>query len=541
MKQTPIYVVLGFVLLTISSCIKEDDIRKLRNVEGVELESEHAIALFNDDFKVRDFLYRADSFKQLVINNEGFFSYIVGQNSTSLIGNDFISIPNTSISGNFIFPGMVSAAFNAAPVGTVITDSVDIFWDLDLLPLEIDSIIYKLAQLDIQLNSNFNVNHAVRLVIEDLRDPNLQSFVFFTPNLRGNFVNISEPLNGYKADLTLESSQYNLIKLKFIYTLSKSTSSEQILAGQRINYSLGLRDQQFSKLYGYFGQQLLNIPTASIELGLFDNTVGTGTITIEDPRINLYFDNSFGMGVRVDAISPFQGITQNGSIIPITGVSLPFVLNAAGTLGAIERTTLLLREPQVNTKQLANSKVVQIDFAAQATVNPNGRVRNFASDTSRVVLTSEVELPFHGTLKDFSIQQQSEFSIPEDVDIVEYAEIKLIAENTLPLSLDFQLYFLDSNDVVKDSLYQSLNGERLVVAAPVNNQAQVTGSASKVSFIKIDKQKLQQLADLDVTQVQLLVFASTTNEGAVPVKLYPDYGIVIKAGLKVKIKGVQEI
>jgi len=541
MKQTPIYVVLGFVLLTISSCIKEDDIRKLRNVEGVELESEHAIALFNDDFKVRDFLYRADSFKQLVINNEGFFSYIVGQNSTSLIGNDFISIPNASISGNFIFPGMVSAAFNAAPVGTVITDSVDIFWDLDLLPLEIDSIIYKLAQLDIQLNSNFNVNHAVRLVIEDLRDPNLQSFVFFTPNLRGNFVNISEPLNGYKADLTLESSQYNLIKLKFIYTLSKSTSSEQILAGQRINYSLGLRDQQFSKLYGYFGQQLLNIPTASIELGLFDNTVGTGTITIEDPRINLYFDNSFGMGVRVDAISPFQGITQNGSIIPITGVSLPFVLNAAGTLGAIERTTLLLREPQVNTKQLASSKVVQIDFAAQATVNPNERVRNFASDTSRVVLTSEVELPFHGTLKDFSIQQQSEFSIPEDVDIVEYAEIKLIVENTLPLSLDFQLYFLDSNDVVKDSLYQSLNGERLVVAAPVNNQAQVTGSASKVSFIKIDKQKLQQLADLDVTQVQLLVFASTTNEGAVPVKLYPDYGIVIKAGLKVKIKGVQEI
>lgn len=541
MKRTPIYVVLGFFLLTISSCLKDEDIRKLRNVEGVELDSEHAIALFNDDFKVRDFLYLADSLKQLVINPDGYFSYIVGQNSTSLIGNDFISIPNASISGNFAFPGAVSSAFNAAPAGTVITDSVEVFWDLDLLPLEIDSVVFKLAQLDILLNSTFNVNHSVRLVIEELRSPNLQSFEFFTPNLRGNFVNISETIDGYKADFTLGSAQYNIIKLKFICSISKSTSSEQILPGQRINYNLGLRDQQFSKLFGYFGQLLLNIPPASIELGIFDNTVGTGTITIEDPRINLYFDNSFGMGVRVDAISPFQGITQNGSIIPITGVSLPFVLNASATIGAIERTTLLLREPQVNTKQLANSKVVQIDFAAQATVNPNGRVRNFASDTSKVVLTSEVELPFHGTLKDFSIQQQSEFSIPEDIEIVEFVEIKMIVENTLPLSLDFQLYFLDSNDVVKDSLYQSLNGERLVVAAPVNSQGQVTGAASKVSFLKIDKQKLQLLEDLDVTQIRLLVFASSTNEGSVPVKLYPDDGIVIKAGLKVKIKGVQKL
>lgn len=536
MKNKLLFTFILSVLLW--GCIKESDF-DFNKSKGIEIDGTYGVALFNDQFTAMDLLRRYDSLNQIFINDEGYISYIAGQNSSSLIGNDYIVLTDQSAGNTMPMSAPFIVAFNSASVGTSLYDSITFDWVFNLNPYEIDSIIYKEGTLNVLLNSTLQIPANVSFIIESFLTP---SNVPYNGNFNipaNNSTSDNVDIAGYKADLTLNGMNTNRLRVKMLIRLDKNSVSDIITSGQNISYNLNIVNQKFKRIFGYFGNAPLNIPTRNLEVKLFELASGEGNISAEDPRFNLYFDNTYGMAVRINTLIPFEAKKQDGSTMPITGVALPFTIDRPAQIFNNKRSTLILKSPQVNVKQLIESNITDIQFGAQADINPGGITNNFALDTSRVTMTSEIELPFYGSFKNFGFVDTAEFTAPKDADIIDYAEIKLIIENTLPVGLNFQIYFLDSvNNVAVDSVFKTLSQTEVVVPAPVDGNGKVTNASRKTTYIRLDQVLLKKLNAQNVNKIGIKAEALSFNNGNTPVKIYPDNKIVIKAGIKTRAKGI---
>lgn len=528
----------AFILsISLLGCIKESDFDFSKS-QGVEIDGTYGIALFNDEFTSMRILKRFDSLNQIFINDDGYISYIAGQNSSSLIGNDYIVLTDQAFNNNMPISPTVVTAFNSASVGTSVYDSSTFDWILGLNPYEIDSIIYKSGTFNIEISSTLTIPVNVSFKIESLFNPSGNAyFDNFNIPISSTSSNNTD-LSGYKADLTLNGSNSNRLRVKMIIRMDKNSPLDMLGSGQQVNYDLNFQNQKFKKIHGYFGNSPMIIPSKTLEIKLFELSSGDGNITVEDPRLNLYFDNTYGMAVQINSLMPFEAKEQDGTITPITGVSLPFTIDRPAQIFETKRSKLTLKSPQVNVKQLIESNITEVHFGAGAVINPGGINKNFALDTSKVTMISEIELPFYGSFKNFGFEDTAVFTPPKDAEILEYAEIKLIIENTLAVGLNFQIYFIDSlNGLKVDSLFTDLDKTQVIPAAPVDVNGKVVNASRKTTLFRVDQTLLKKLNAKNVNKIIIKAEALSFNNGNTPVKVYPEDKIVIKAGVKVKAKG----
>lgn len=528
----------AFILsISLLGCIKESDFDFSKS-QGVEIDGTYGIALFNDEFTSMRILKRFDSLNQIFINDDGYISYIAGQNSSSLIGNDYIVLTDQAFNNNMPISPTVVTAFNSASVGTSVYDSSTFDWILGLNPYEIDSILYKEGTFNIALTSSLTIPVNISFKLESLFNPSGSAYTdnFNIPASSTSSNNTA--LNGYKADLTLNGSNTNRLRVKMVVRLDKNSPLDVLSAGQKVSYDLKFQNQKFKKIHGYFGNSPMLIPAKTLDIKLFELASGEGNITVEDPRLNLYFDNTYGMAVQINSLIPFEAKEQDGTITPISGVSLPFIIDRPAQIFETKRSKLTLKSPEVNVKQLIESKISEVHFGAGAVINPGGITKNFALDTSRVTMISEIELPFYGSFKNFGFEDTAVFTPPKDADILEYAEIKLIIENTLAVGLKFQIYFIDSlNGLKVDSLFTDLDKTQVIPAAPVDVNGKVVNASRKTTLFRVDQTLLKKLNAKNVNKIIIKAEALSFNNGNTPVKVYPEDKIVIKAGVKVKAKG----
>jgi len=537
MKKLLIVVYSAFVLLG-QSCIKSEDF-DLSKSKGIELDGTYGIALFSDEFTALKMLKRFDSLNQIIVNDDGYISYIAGQNSSSILGSDFIQINDQNFSHAITANAAKSSAFAALPVGNSIEDSSTVNWILSVGSYELDSILFKSGFFTIDIANEHNVPLQATVEIPGLKLTNGTSFKENIVVNRLNAGSYSLNLQGTRLDLTQNGTQFNRLQVKLKVAFNKGSLSDALLTGRSVGFNLRIADPQFKIIYGYFGNDAISIPPSKVTIELFEASSNDGSVFFENPKLNLYLDNSYGLDVQLTALSPFRGIDLNDNPIPITGVSLPFIIDRANTIGEKRRTTKILQSPQVNIRQLAEAPVKEIEFGGQGVINPSGKQKNFALDTSRVTLTSEIELPFYGSFKNFGFDSKSAFTPPADADILAFAEIKLIIENGFGFGLKMQVFYLDSNDNVVDSLFQTVDAQNVIPTANVNPATgKVINKTVKTTIIRLDQATLIKMNERGVTQIRLRTEALSYNNGNTSFKVYPDDSMIIKAGLKVKVKGV---
>lgn len=533
-----LYLISTGILLFWQSCIKTEDF-DLSKSKGIEIDATYGIALFNDEFTAIKMLKRFDSLNQVIVNDEGYISYIAGQNSSSLIGSDFITLNNQTFNSSISATVPFANAFNSLSVGNSISDSFSSTWTFSVSPYELDSIWLKGGSLSIDIANEQNASATAVVEIPGLRLTDGSSFTQSISINRLNSANFQLNLQGTRLDLTKQATPYNRLMVKIKITFNKSAMSDAILAGRNVNFTMGVLDPQFKRIYGYFGNEAITIPTSKVSINLFDASTNDGSVYFENPKLNLYIDNSYGMTVQLNTLNPFNGIDLDNNTIPITGVSMPFTIDRANLIGEKRRTTRILQAPQVNVLQLAAAPVKEIEFGAQGVINPAGKEKNFALDTSLVTLTSEIELPFYGYFRNFGFDTKTSFTPPSDADILEFAEIKLIIENGFGFGLKAQVYYLDANDVVVDSLFKTVDAQNIIPTANVNPiTGKVINKTVKTTFIKLDQATLQKMNNQGVTQIRLKAEALSYNNGNTSFKVFPEDSMIIKAGLKVKAKGV---
>jgi hypothetical protein len=195
-----------------------------------------------------------------------------------------------------------------------------------------------------------------------------------------------------------------------------------------------------------------------------------------------------------------------------------------------------------NIKDFLQINPKYIFYSVQADVNPLGLTDPtfFVLDTSKFSVEVEVELPLYGTANVVSLGDTIPFVLdlndPSGSDLVVTEAIFMVnTYNDFPVDVEMQLLFMDSSQVVIDSLFS--NGLSFILRGAAVGPAPALRTSTPthtVTEVFVDRARLDNLGR---ARAMIVRGRLTTNNGGFDlVKVYQDYEIEVKLGIKAKLQ-----
>jgi hypothetical protein len=299
---------------------------------------------------------------------------------------------------------------------------------------------------------------------------------------------------------------------------------------------------EFSYIEGYWEQQVYPLTRDTIEIDI-NQTDLNGQVTIKNPVVTFRVGNSWGFETR-GLIKYLSFLTEDGTEYPLTSTafnndSIDFAFPDTSEVGQTKITEVVLDELNSNIGQIFNAQPVQLIYEVCGIANPgNDTTRiGFITDSSLITLGVRVELLLEGSAKDFAADQTLDLDFGDYSDLdtakIQSVEFKLVTENTMPITANLQLYFLDTSDVIIDSLFTG-GAQPLIRAAAVDANGVSQGVERTEHLIPMDIARFNRVRRAD--KAKLETSFTTSDGGTVPVKLLANNQAVVKMGLKVKTR-----
>ena len=296
-------------------------------------------------------------------------------------------------------------------------------------------------------------------------------------------------------------------------------------------FALGMANLDFSYVQGYFGQFDIEIPGDSLYFGFLDNWE-QGILEFVDPSLRFDFHSTYGLPVAITAETlAFHTFTKG--VQPIQNVNLTdgLMINYPNInqVGNPRTTTLILDKSNSNIVGVTSGIPYQMDYALKAQANPNNNmaITNHLTDSVQLAIDVEASIPLYGSARGFTFE--NEFDIDTDgLEDVEKAGMKIVAENGFPIDIAVQIYFLDEDDNILDSLFE--NQKRLMDAAQIDGSGSVTNRTITENQFEIEEDRFELIRN-EATQIRLTTSIETPDGGETPVRIYNYYDLIVKIGL----------
>jgi len=367
--------------------------------------------------------------------------------------------------------------------------------------------------------------------------PILDRFVditFTLPSITLNGVPLTLKTNGFSGTtLAANLSGYTFEpignELEIRYTAIDGEGTKVILENAGI-----IARPSLNFVKGTWGRQEFPITTTTIPIDLYDERFLNGNLRFSQPSITAIIESSFGIPVR-SQVDLLNAITREGERLPILaaaidGVDINFPL--LSERGSSKETILQLDYTNSNIVDVFDAEVVALEYGLTAITNPEDDLdlTVFLEDTSTFKAQVIVEVPVVGSTESFTARET--FDVPfEDIDQIAEGEFKLIIENELPIGAQLQFFFVQAENQIIDSLFQSTL--QLVEAAPVDDNGNVTAAAETTTFIPIDADKMQNIIEADRVQVKAIF--QTAGDGLQDVVIEAEQQLNFRMGLRFKI------
>lgn len=523
-------------VFTATSCVKDNF--ELDKLAGVEWNPNWAVPLVYSSLSIEDLLVKKDSQGLIVVGADNFCTLVYRSNLFSLIAADLIDIPNNQ-------PPPLVASLDAGQVsalgmaGTVtVPFSQTITFDSGVNGPKIDSVIFKAGSIDVSLNSDFQYSGQIKIILPGAKK-NGAVFTKIIPFAYSGSTPVtsdaSYDLTGYDFDMTNGGTAFNEFIVNFEVTLSGS--GNPVTTSNQIVLNLNLNNMKFDKIYGDIGQMSISPDVDTIDISVFKNVLGTGSFSLADPRIKVWISNSYGVPINA-YLSQFEGYTPGAGAFPITGSPNPLPIQSPNfsQVGQVLTDSFTLNNSNSNFATVINNTPKFLIYKINSLTNPAGGTthNNFVIDTSRLKVDMEVELPLYGTASNFVLMDTMPFEISETLpDEVESALIRTFNSNGFPFDVDMQVYFVDSLYTKLDSLV--IPNQLILQSATVNPGTGLVTSPTQTTYDAVlTKSRLDNLGGSKYLLIKAI--ANTYNNGTTNVKIYSNYKIDFKLGLRVQVK-----
>jgi hypothetical protein len=531
-------IILVLSVLFLGSCIKEitDTVDKISNTDGVIWNPTIAVPLIYSKLGLDELFNQLGDLEFIRIEADGGLTIVCADEYETKTAEEIINLPNQSFGETYTLTAAQRAALSTA--GTVkinLNRTIGYVFN----NYEIDKIWFKRGEFNLNLSTTLEHDVAIKITIPegekngDTFAPSISAIYTSLPNTADSSIN----LNGVSIDFTKTSKTFSEMDVELELTITKK-GSNVIKPLETIDYTVGLENQKFSKLTGYFDViDFTNATGDSLNASFFANNKG-GSFTIADPRIKFIFTNSIGIPINARMIQ-FDGKSQSNATVSLTGVPdpLPIPVLSLSQMGQSVKDSFELNKSTSNISDYINNRPAKNFYQINVQTGTGGSARHWVVDTSRLKARVELEVPLEGTARDYALEARQQFDLSLD-NVTEIKEVlvRLYTENGFPVAVRTQLYFEDSTtNTVLDSL---LGGDRLILPSGTTNSAgKVISPNPKTTDIVLHAARIDKIKNANRIRIRA-EFNTPFDAGGTTqsdVKFLKEYALLLQFGVQAQV------
>jgi len=372
-----------------------------------------------------------------------------------------------------------------------------------------------------QINCSFRFINATR--------PNSQPVILNINLPPGGSTRDSVMLTDAIIDLTNGSvGTYNALAVEFTYTsIGGNLNFNNVLAGS--SFFLSNFKPGFAK--GYLGTYSDSLK-GTFSIPIFERFY-SGQLQFESPYLSTTLSNSFGVGMAFPNSPTSVFISgKNNNRDPNDSVMIGAAFRGRTVNPCPSRTsppaitTIRVDGVQDNFPAFISLFPSQIRYNLGLTVNPNsvGNYNQFISDTSKFGGQFEFGLPLSFQANNLTISDTLPFKMLGDSSLAKIVDGKLITfvNNGLPVEFYFQAYFLDENQIIRDSLFES---QRYVNPANISPDGRISTPSRQEFTTVLDIFKADKVKAMRYIRP---VFSVRSVPAGGFVKIYNDFTLQFK-------------
>lgn len=350
-------------------------------------------------------------------------------------------------------------------------------------------------------------------------------------------------LSGYNIDFTGPAHNgYNDITSGIQVHLDSDASPLSVIAGDKL-VDARITFHQVIPYYarGYFGTTTKTFGPQSVAFPVFNNII-SGKLGLQNVNVNLTLKNGFGVDASVLLSRLYSYNRHTGDTINLT--TSPNVGVIGSTIHVNRATPTNNPSSPVNPSVLnyainpSNSNILTwldnmptaIGYKLSVTTDPLGNVsgsNDFAYYGYGINANINVTVPLSLIAQDLTLDDTLAINFSGSGGAnqhVKSGSLTIYATNGFPFSAGLQLYLLNQNNTVIDSIFIP---SQTIAAAPLNaNTGIVSAPKSSVLTISLDAAHTQELFN-----TKKAILYARFNMGALPstyVKIYDYYQLGVK-------------
>lgn len=324
---------------------------------------------------------------------------------------------------------------------------------------------------------------------------------------------------------------YNILRTNVAITIKASNGMVNFDSSDNIKITLDPSNAKFDYLDGYLGTKTFDININDLDVSQLSK-LGKG-IRMENPIMDIYVDNSFGVPILVKLNITSKDDKNN--TLPMNVDSMQFPYPTIPQKGQIKSQNFPINKSNSNIVNCLGMPASTFTIVGKAIMNPKGFVSytDHIVSTSKIVVGFDADIPMTFTAKDFSytdtVDNGTSLQGKKDFD---FLELKIKTINGFPLDGSLDLIFTDDKYTKIDSL---MNITLLKSGIPDANGRVITASENMTSFL-MQNNLLTKLDAQKCKYIFIKANFNTYNAGNVPVSLYTDSKLDVSIAFRGKLK-----
>ncbi|MCZ4408757.1 hypothetical protein O3Q51_08060 [Cryomorphaceae bacterium 1068] len=521
-------------LFLFTSCVKEKI--EVKDISS-SISPEFGVPLAKATIFAEEVINRYDDEGLVITGDDGVLTLVYQDTLESISADEYLDLNDQQVDDVYTLDA--SKLSDLINFGTVSFEE-DVIYSLDFGDDRLDSIRFETGNLTLSINSDGSIPLSGEMSILDPFTGEPVFSVDFSDDSPPISASINEDFTDLLFRLRSDDEFDNGIRLSFRFELTDNGGTYP----DEISISLSLNDFSIASVGGYISPRIINLDDQQAGISIFDDDFD-GVLRLEDPALNLFFFNGYGIGLR-PVVNEIIGENSDGEILVVPGSQieqLP-IISAASAPGDIG-----LSQIQIDNETMTPTVTDFMAFEPNEVIgrisleiNPENDQSNFISRGASLDVNFEVELPIYGSLSDFSLKDTTDIDFGDlvesanDIQEIDQLDVRLFVKNALPIEAGVQLVFLDDDFNRIDSLFAEAT--TIIPAAPVDLSAavgspdygRVIGETETRIDVSIPRERIDPLKD--VTQVIVEVFGNTTGNGDNPIRLYPENFIEVNVAAK---------
>ncbi len=421
--------------------------------------------------------------------------------------------------------------FNVPPGATLITKTETNKFDFG--EADISYCIVKKADIKIRCENPIDEDILINYEIPSAtKNGNIFSISVVVPPLSigNNIYETSFNIDGYSLDLTAASSSVNKLISKYTIKTLLDGDTTLFTPADTLKVDLLFEELEIAYIKGYFGSTSLNVQNDTTAIDIF-SIIQSGSLNMEDILAKIIIENGLGIDAQLLLQSFTAKNKQSGNSLALNDPIIGKNINLSrAVFNGFNSSNLVT--PSVSEIDLSNSNLLhllelfpdELIYSINFAFNPMGNIsagNDFMHYSKSLTAKLYAEIPLAFKANNFTLADYTDVSISGDSSLIEReceGKLKIYADNMFPFDASIQIYLLNENLEIRDSLFSNYP---IIHAATDFIGTKIQGPKKSIIQAPINADKIRLLYKTKKAYVKLIFHTANSDF----IKVYPDYFI----------------